>query len=120
MGARSDMTGRRRGTAILLLAAYMATGIVMGVIHHDVFAFRLTSDPAITPHTCGAHENHIPLDSVQGCAICSQISQRIATPATVISLPSLTTVFVGRVPLGRPEIPFVSPHCSGSRGPPVA
>jgi hypothetical protein len=81
----------RRGIAVLVLGFQLA-GILVGVGHAHVIALRLTADPALETHECGAHERHIPLDSIHHCPLCQQLYRLWLTPendivATVLLVP---------------------------------
>ena len=72
----------RRHTAVLLLFAYVASGFILEVVHHDHLGLVLHPHPVLSTHDCGAIDDHPSLDGIHPCPICLQAAQRISTPAT--------------------------------------
>jgi hypothetical protein len=96
------------------------TGLLLEEAHHDDIISGSGSPPAVTSHTCGAHEIHIPLDSLHPCLACQQSSQRISTPALSFVPDGLRFLWLSAIPIL--DKPFLSTDYlfSGKRGPPLS
>jgi hypothetical protein len=109
----------RHRTIALVLLIFQITGLLGIAGHTHEFALRLITDPAVTTHSCGANERHIPLDAIPRCPACWQIHQRNAVPsAPFVSI----AVLVQRVRVCDPDIVPVTDHLyllPQKRGPPV-
>jgi hypothetical protein len=95
-------------------------GLLPEAAHHDDIALGLGCPPAVASHDCGAHEIHIPVDSLHPCLACFQSSQRISTPALSF-IPDAEISLCFRV-TASPEEQFLSTDYlfTGKRGPPLS
>src|SRR5512135_824258 len=89
----------RNVVASLLLAAYVAAGVLIEIGHHDVHDIALHGLPTVSRHECGSKEIHVPLDKRHDCLACTQSAQRVATPATTIPATRVQFVWLGKLPL---------------------
>ena len=110
----------RRRIALFILVAYIATGFLLESAHHDDFVFGSGSPQTVTTHTCGAHEIHIPLDSLHPCLACSQASQRISTPALSFVPDSETFQCLTLIPSLDEQYLSTDYLYTGKRGPPLS
>jgi hypothetical protein len=96
------------------------TGLFIEEAHHDDVISGAGSPPAVTSHTCGAHEIHIPLDSLHPCLACQQSSQRISTPALSFVPDGLRFLWLSAVPFLDEQFLSTDYLFSGKRGPPLS
>ena len=110
----------RQRTALFVLVAYIMTGLLLEATHHDDIALSLGCLPAVASHDCGAHEIHIPLDSLHPCLACFQSSQRVATPA--LSFVPEAEIFrcVAVIPFLDEQFLSTDYLFTGKRGPPLS
>ena len=110
----------RRRIALFVLTAYIATGVLLEVTHHDDIALGSGSRPTVAEHDCSARETHVPLDSLHPCMACFQSSQRIATPAQSF-VPDFEAFLCLSVVLSPDEQFFSTDYLfTGKRGPPLS
>jgi hypothetical protein len=96
------------------------TGFLLEEAHHDDVISGPGSPLAVTSHTCGAHEIHIPLDSLHPCLACQQSSQRISTPALSFVPDGLRFLWLNATPFLDEQFPSTDYLFSGKRGPPLS
>jgi hypothetical protein len=115
------MTRRNRHiVGILVAAAYVISGILLEVAHHDVHNYLTNVQPAMSSHDCGAREIHVPPDKRHDCLACTVVTQRVTTEIQHALPPASPCT-------GSTLIPAISEHPlkvgfyhSGKRGPPHA
>ena len=115
------MNHRFRQICIVLFAAmHVVTGLLLDGSHHDPDALCLNGVPALSTHTCGAHQRHLPADQADRCSACVQTAQRVSTPAVnPFQLNSLLVLQYVSFP--RCERPSSgSSYAATNRGPPYA
>ena len=109
----------RHRTALLLLLAYVSTGALVAVSHHDYTDLFFHQSARLTSHDCGSNEIHVPLDKRHECLACTQTTMRIATAVSPTCVqPAQFVCFCCAV--------FTIEHTShpgilhsGKRGPPI-
>jgi len=108
----------RHFIALPLLAAYILSGMVVGMDHHGGTALILQHAPLITSHTCGENERHVPLEKLHPCPMCSLSSDRaFPTHGTQAAQPAGTESLLGPA-RSQPYQKPVHHFSSGKRGPP--
>lgn len=111
--------GTRQKIAILLILAYVTSGILIAVSHHDGTELSSRSTASVSTHGCGSNERHIPIDKRHECLACMQSAMRTATPATTGSVTAVQFMFVGSEPVGDERALSTDILYSGKRGPPI-
>jgi hypothetical protein len=114
----SHISLRQRAIALVLIALQCGGMLGFSGHTHDL-ALRFGADAAVSAHTCGSHERHIPIEDLRACPACWQLNQRNAIPAiaqfTVAITPIQTNVAApSDIPL--PPGKYLHPQ---KRGPPV-
>lgn len=109
----------RNVVASMLLAAYIAAGVLIEVGHHDVHDIALHAIPTVSRHECGSKEIHVPLDKRHDCLACTQSAQRVATAAAAIPATCVQFVWLGKLPLRIERTLQTDYLYSGKRGPPL-
>jgi hypothetical protein len=99
---------------------YVVTGFLLETAHHDDVIPGSGSPPAVASHTCGAHEIHIPLDSLHPCLACQQSSQRISTPALSFVPDGIRFLWMSAIPFRDEQFLSTDYLFSGKRGPPLS
>jgi hypothetical protein len=110
----------RQWPVLILLAAYVATGPLVDLIHRDASSSRIAPIAGVDAHGCGEKEKHIPIDGIHQCAVCAESNQRLAVPVSPPVTGSPTLLCTGRVvhTIHRTTGPLLAPlH---PRGPPAA
>jgi hypothetical protein len=110
----------RQRTAFCVLVAYIVTGLLVEVTHHDAVALSLGSHPVVASHECGAHEVHIPLDRLHPCLACFQASHRVSTPASSFILDAEFSICQTAIPFPDEQFHPADYLFTGKRGPPLS
>ena len=110
----------RQHTSVLVLFAYIVSGFLIEVAHHDASEFSLQSSEIIRSHDCGANEIHLSLDKRHECIACSHLTLRVATTASRFAnnINMLECLF--RVPGYTDRTLQTDSFHSGSRAPPLS
>ena len=111
--------GTRRKIAVLLILAYVISGVLIAVSHHDGTELSSPSTASVSTHGCGANEQHIPIDKRHECLACMQSAMRTTTSATTSSVTAVQFIFVGSTPVGNERTLSTDILYSGKRGPPI-
>ena len=115
------MKRRQQSCAVVFLAAtYLFSGIVPEMVHRDPDTSGARSSAAVAPHSCGAHERHVPLEALPACALCMMTAQR---SLALVDRPNLDACysFVCSIPPFSPRSPSAT-LCffTESRAPPAS
>jgi hypothetical protein len=103
-----------------VLIAYVVTGMLLDVAHHDDFWPGSGSQATVVRHDCGTHETRIPLDRLHPCVACFQSSQRVATPAQSFIPDSGVFLCFSIIPSLDEQFFSTDYLYTGKRGPPLS
>ncbi len=110
----------RQRIALFVLIAYSVMGFLLEEAHHDDIALGSGGQPAVASHDCGAHEIHIPLDSLHPCLACFQSSQRLSTPAQSFLPDAESFLCPSVIPVANEQFLSTDYLFTGKRGPPLS
>ncbi|HEX7571584.1 MAG TPA: hypothetical protein VF514_00720 [Bacteroidota bacterium] len=113
------MTQRwRRTAAWVLLCLYLLTGPVIEAVHSEPVCLSSGSGSGLTIHAPGDGNRSFPVDPSHTCVICTQLTERITTPAAPYHLAALRPVRLLAVPVSAGEAVPVQYFSPDKRGPP--
>jgi hypothetical protein len=110
----------RRSATWGLLGLYLLTGPVIEAVHSEPACISSGPGSRVAIHAPGEGNRRFPVDQSHVCAICTQLTERLTTPAVPYHLSPLRQVSFLAVPViaGRPvPVQYFSPD---KRGPPSA
>lgn len=111
---------RRRAAAWALLSLYLLTGPVLEAVHSEPACLSSGTGSGLALHATGDGNRRFPVDPSHTCVICTQLTQRITTPAVPYHLSALRPVWLLAVPVFTGETLPVQYFSPDKRGPPPA
>ena len=104
----------------MLLSLYLLTGPVIEAVHSESTCLSSGGGSALVLHPTGEGNRRIPVDPSHTCVICTQLTERLTTPAVPYHLSAFSQFSFLGVPViaVRPvPVQYFSPD---KRGPPPA
>jgi hypothetical protein len=110
----------RQSATWALLCLYLLTGPVIGAVHSEPLCLSSACGSGVAIHPPGDANRHVPVDPSHVCVICTQLTERLTTPALPYHLSPLLLISLLTMPVFHERPVTVQYFSPDKRGPPPA